>query len=580
MIAASLAGCIGGEDVDTSDYENQIAEKDKSIDELESIIINQNEQLNNSVNNVSMLQAQLEQSISYRDDLLSSLNQSNISVNELNQQLNTLNQSIVELQSTLLESQSLAADWQTIAEANEFELTNLDMSNFDLSGYDFTGVTMDNVDLTGANLQGALMEHSNLGTIRAVELVNCPSTLPIGWICYQNILFGPNANLSNLDLTNLDFGWQFDGFDLSMANLTNSDLSYSDLSGLDISNANLHNLRATNLLSYPYRIPTEWSTHSSYESGDLALIGPYANASLLDFQSGWLLGNLTGINLSYANISSTIVEARLDYAVLDGANLDRAYFVDADFFGLRGIGVENCSTVSSLPHEWICIHDTLMGPNANLARANLSGLTIVSQTNLSGADLSYANLENTDLSYVKLVNANMQYASLDGANLEQADIYCTDFRYAKVGIVSGDVYRSGCSSSYGWEFDEPFSEWWILSEYDVHGFLFAPPLRIITGPYIDYSGMSIPTGFTGENMSYSSFDFADFLYTTEFDQVDLIGATFNQTDLGDVEFSRSNLTGAIFNQVDFTDVIWSDTICPDGTNSYDNGDTCENNLLP
>ena len=43
MIAASLAGCIGGEDVDTSDYENQIAEKDKSIDELESIIINQNE---------------------------------------------------------------------------------------------------------------------------------------------------------------------------------------------------------------------------------------------------------------------------------------------------------------------------------------------------------------------------------------------------------------------------------------------------------------------------------------------------------------------------------------------------------
>ena len=74
-----------------------------------------------------------------------------------------------------------------------------------------------------------------------------------------------------------------------------------------------------------------------------------------------------------------------------------------------------------------------MGPNANLARVNLSGLTIVSQTNLSGADLSYANLENTDLSYVKLVNANM-HASLDGANLEQADIYCTDFRYAKVGI--------------------------------------------------------------------------------------------------------------------------------------------------
>ena len=297
---------------------------------------------------------------------------------------------------------------------------------------------------------------------------------------------------------------------------------------------------------------------------------------MLDFQSGWLLGDLTGINLSYANLSSTIVEARLDYAVLDGANLDRANLVDADFFGLRGIGVENCSTVNSLPHEWICIHDTLMGPNANLARVNLSGLTIVSQTNLSGADLSYANLENTDLSYVKLVNANMQYASLDGANLEQADIYCTDFRYAKVGIFSGDVEHHGCSSSYGWEFGEPFSESWILSQYDVQGILLVPPLRIITGPYIDYSGMSIGTGFAGENMSFSSFDSAEL--SIAFDQVDLIGATFNQTDLDDVEFSRSNLTGAIFNQVDFTDVIWSDTICPDGTNSDDNGNTCENNL--
>jgi len=35
----------------------------------------------------------------------------------------------------------------------------------------------------------------------------------------------------------------------------------------------------------------------------------------------------------------------------------------------------------------------------------------------------------------------------------------------------------------------------------------------------------------------------------------------------------ADLTGA-----DLSNVIWSNTICPDGTNSDDNGDTCVNNL--
>ena len=57
-------------------------------------------------------------------------------------------------------------------------------------------------------------------------------------------------------------------------------------------------------------------------------------------------------------------------------------------------------------------------------------------------------------------------------------------------------------------------------EYDVQGILLVPPLRIITGPYIDYSGMSIGTGFAGQNMSFSSFDSAEL--SIAFDQVDLL----------------------------------------------------------
>ena len=46
----------------------------------------------------------------------------------------------------------------------------------------------------------------------------------------------------------------------------------------------------------------------------------------------------------------------------------------------------------------------------------------------------------------------------------------------------------------------------------------------------------------------------------------------------DVIFRDSDLTGADLTGVSLIDVTWHDTICPDGTNSDNNGNTCENNL--
>ena len=47
----------------------------------------------------------------------------------------------------------------------------------------------------------------------------------------------------------------------------------------------------------------------------------------------------------------------------------------------------------------------------------------------------------------------------------------------------------------------------------------------------------------------------------------------NRADLSGADLSDAYLYGA-----DLSDVVWYDTTCPDGTNSDDNGDTCENNL--
>ena len=52
----------------------------------------------------------------------------------------------------------------------------------------------------------------------------------------------------------------------------------------------------------------------------------------------------------------------------------------------------------------------------------------------------------------------------------------------------------------------------------------------------------------------------------------LTGAVLTEADLGYANLSGADLTDAVFG-----DVYWYNTICPDGTNSNDNGNR-ENNL--
>jgi len=66
--------------------------------------------------------------------------------------------------------------------------------------------------------------------------------------------------------------------------------------------------------------------------------------------------------------------------------------------------------------------------DANLRDANLRGANLRG-ANLRGADLSYANLRGADLSYANLRGADLSYANLRGANLIDANL--TDAKYNK-----------------------------------------------------------------------------------------------------------------------------------------------------
>ncbi|MDB4865360.1 pentapeptide repeat-containing protein [Euryarchaeota archaeon] len=63
------------------------------------------------------------------------------------------------------------------------------------------------------------------------------------------------------------------------------------------------------------------------------------------------------------------------------------------------------------------------------------------------------------------------------------------------------------------------------------------------------------------------------LFGANLNGADLSYAVLNYADLSYTDLSNADLSGA-----DLTGVYWNNTTCPDGTNSDDNGNTCENNL--
>ena len=62
------------------------------------------------------------------------------------------------------------------------------------------------------------------------------------------------------------------------------------------------------------------------------------------------------------------------------------------------------------------------------------------------------------------------------------------------------------------------------------------------------------------------------LALSELKNADLTGADLTSANLGFADLTDATLVAA-----NLTNVRWSNTICPDGTYSDNNGDTCANN---
>jgi Pentapeptide repeats (8 copies)/Fibronectin type III domain len=140
------------------------------------------------------------------------------------------------------------------------------------------------------------------------------------------------------------------------------------------------------------------------------------------------------------------------------------------------------------------------------------------------ANLQDCNLSGAGLSYVDLHNANLSSTDLSGASLEF--------------VSSGDIAGTPSALPTGWRLADGY----------------------LLGPEADLSGADLAKAdLTG---------------------AELQSAQLNGADLSRVDFSGANLFSTNLTGATLVGVTWSDTTCPDGTNSNHDGDTCVNDLTP
>ena len=173
------------------------------------------------------------------------------------------------------------------------------------------------------------------------------------------------------------------------------------------------------------------------------------------------------------------------------------------------------------------------GPGLNFSACNLTA--------------AVAHWDDVDLAGTVFISANLDGASINGANLSDANLYNATL----TGAVSENANLNSANMGY-----------------------------------TDLTGAD----FVDASLTNARLDVAN-MTSTDFSGADLTGANLVLADMDGTNFSFTNFTNAnlteatavdsgdfLFIPASFGNATWSNTICPDGTNSNNDGDTCVNNL--
>jgi uncharacterized protein YjbI with pentapeptide repeats len=220
---------------------------------------------------------------------------------------------------------------------------------------------------------------------------------------------------------------------------------------------------------------------------------------------------------------------------------------------------------------------------------------------LSGCDLVGSNFTSDDLHNAMFMNANLQDANFMGANLSRADLSAVILTGANLymsNLVGAQLSGASMSGVDGAQVSGPLASlptnWqWIPDHSGYLGNLIGPGVVLKDIAFglnsenqptnlsdVDLGGAKVVSvDFYGTNLTGANFTGAN-MTGDAFDEVPVSGsgAPYFNPDLSDVNFTGTNLAHTVFRGAVFTGAIWSNTTCPDGTNSNNDGGTCVNNL--
>lgn len=289
-----------------------------------------------------------------------------------------------------------------------------------------------------------------------------------------------------------------------------------------------------------------------------------ADADLLD-------ANLSGRDLSGGDFSRSIMDglnastANFTGSILEEVSANETAFIEANLT-LASLAMSDFTEAS--------FRDGILSSSTGV-EITMTGASLVDATaddvawsgvDLTEAELNRASLLRSDLS--DCVARNSVFDAVDGSG---GDIRGGDFTDASMiefvffgGFATGaDFTRADLTESNLGEANLSTS---VMRNADLTG----AGAALANFRDCDLNGAT----FADANLAGAILTDSDGTQA-DFTDANLSGANLTDMDLTNAVLTRASLDGATL-----TGVVWSNTRCPDGSNSSDNGDTCEGFFAP
>ena len=436
------------------------------------------------------------------------------------------------------------------AHFNGASLTNADFTQANLTGAYFNGATLTNTNFTGATIAGANFgSTTDQGFTRAqFESTTSYVTGSLAGIrlSYNDLsswnFAGKNltdADFYNATLTNADFtGTTIAGADFSdttdqgftraqfesTASYVTGDLAGVGLRGNDLSSWNFTDMDLTDADFYSATLTNADFTGTTIAGANF---GGTTNQGFtraqLESTASYVTGSLTGIRLSYNDLSSwnftdmDLTDAYFYYATLTNAYFTRANLTDADFEG------------------------------ATLANADFTGATIAGADFGGTTDQGFTRTQfESTASYVTDSLAGIRLGSNDMSSWNFANMDLTDAYFWEATLTDADFTRTNLTDA---DFERA-----TLENADFMG------ATIARVNFSDTTDKGFTRAQFESTASYASGDLAGMqlgsndLSSWNFANMDLTDADFYHATLTDTDFTQANLTDTSFRLATLTDV--------------------------